>query len=216
MLNLEDLKSRVLLLLGDEEGTRFGGELVENAIRQGLAHLDEKIPQILTIESLVATGGRDQTLSGLENPIHLVEVRLKTALGETVRTSLEYAYTLQGTSAALHFSGLRYPQAGEILEAVYAACHKLAGLDDAESSSLPDSAAGALETCCAAQACLLRAAAVVEAYGARPGESTRLVEQSRMWMEAADTALAKLHNQGQFGYPAGFALDAWDQDGGLR
>ena len=115
----------------------------------------------------------------------------------------------------LHFGGGLIPQTGDRFLVHYAAGNILAGLDEAETTSLPEAAIPALECASAGMACLLRSAAVSEAYGARPGESNRLTQQSRLWLDAAEKSLASLQSRQEFDSPRGFALDAWDKGGRL-
>jgi len=203
------------LILGDAAGDRFGEDLLECAIRQALTRVDERLPLVRTSALVISTPGRDQTLEGLEKPLYLVKVmRLTGTDGSEEEIRGGYTYTLNGSTGNLHFCGVDFPTVGETLRITYAAANTLSGLEDAETTSLPESAASALEMLSAGMACLLRAAAVVESYGARTGESARMVEQSRLWMELANQNLEKLKSLQEFAFPAGFALDQWDQEGG--
>ena len=207
--NLEDVKTRVRQILDDAEGTRFSDSLLENAVRQALTRLDEALPLIGILDITRTDSGRDQVLTGLTDPLYLINV-IK------IESEIRYGFTctLAGDNVALHFSGPVIPRAGESLRVSYASRNTLDGLDEAEVTTVPDSALTALHYACASAACLLRAASVSEAYGARPGESARLVEQSKVWMETAERDLQNMKNQQEFAYPAGFALDRWDREAG--
>ena len=210
MLTLENTINHVRQVLDDAAASRFSDDLLESAVRQALARIDESMPLVSNAELEVVTGGRDQALADMENCLYLIDLHTENAPdGE-----LEYVYTLQGGTIQLHFSGVYTPQAGEILTLTVAGRNTLSGLDGALTTSLPESAAAALEFGAAGFACLLRAAVVAEAYGARPGESARLVEQSRLWLEQCANALQALKNLQEFGFPPGFKLDAWDRRGG--
>ena len=215
MNNLASTITRIRQLLDDAEGDRFGDELLENAIRITLSGIDEKLPRVTAVEHTLVTTGRDQTLTGLTRPLYLIEVKRVTDPSSESEEALltEYAYTLGASEAALHFSGNTVPQAGEKLRLKYASQNTLSGLDDEATTTLPDPAAVALELGSAGNACLLRAAAISEAYGARPGESNRLLDQSRLWQEQFQRALTSLKSLQEFGFPPGFALDQWDQKG---
>jgi hypothetical protein len=214
MINLETLKSRVRLLLDDAGAVRFSEDLLESAARLALHGLDEKLPLALTTTLEVSTAGRDQSLSGIEGCLYLVSLGILTPSAETEEEiKIEYSYVLQSGTLSIHFSGIRVPQNGETLRIRYAAQNTLSGLDEATTTSLPDSAAVALEFGCAGYACLLRASALSEAYGARPGESARMVDQSRLWFEQFNLAMNSLRNSMEYGYPDGFVLDQWDRKG---
>jgi hypothetical protein len=214
MLNLERIEIRVRQLLDDSDGTRFNENLVENAIRQALNRMDEQVPQVCTIEKTVTGSGKEQVLDGLHSPLYILEAMIVSA--QQKKTALEFTYTLSGESACLNFGEKRYPLQGETLKVTYACANTLSGLDEATVTSLPHGAEITLEFFAAGLACLLRSAAMAEAYGARPGESTRLVEQSRLWMEAAEKSMAGCKNLQTFGFPPGFALDSWERKGGAK
>jgi hypothetical protein len=215
MIQLETTQNRVRQILADADGARYSDDLLVNAVRMALRGIDEKLPQVLARSFTVSTPGRDQVLTGLENCLYLVSLTLVNADGaDAKKVELETSYTLQNGVSSLRFSGRRFPRVGEMLQIKYASPHTLAGLDGAEATSLPDGFAAALEFGSAGYACLLRAAVLSEAYGARQGESARLLEQSRLWLEQSSAALEAAKTWQEFGFPPGFALDAWDRKGG--
>lgn len=220
MPTIEDIRNRVRQILDDASGDRFSGAMLENAIRQALARLDEKLPLIRSLDQPITNSGRDVTLTGLMNPLYLIKVcilpveagSMPSASGgcaQEIKTG--YSYSLQGTTGSLHFNGPSFVSEGECLRVTYAAQNTLTGLDGAAETSLPDAASTALETGAASFACLLRAASLAEAYGARAGESARLVEQSKLWKQLSEESLSKLKTFQPFEFPAGFALDQWDR-----
>jgi hypothetical protein len=213
MQTIESIKNRVRQILDDAAGARFSDNLLENAIRQALARLDEKLPLLRTLDQQISTAGREVTLTGMDHPLYLVEVTIMSTsaggCGQEIKKG--YSYTLQGDSGSLHFNDTTFLNAGETLRVTYAAQNTLSGLDGSTTTSAPEAAGTALETGSASFACLLRAASLAEAYGARTGESARLVEQSRLWQELSDESLTKLKNFQAFDYPSGFSLDQWDR-----
>jgi hypothetical protein len=213
MQTIESIKNRVRQILDDAAGARFSDTLLENAIRQALARLDERLPLLRTLDQQISTAGRDVTLTGMDHPLYLIEVTIvPTSAGGCVQAlKTGYSYTLQGAAGSLHFNDATFLNAGETLRVTYAAQNTLSGLDDATTTAVPEAAATALETGSASFACLLRAANLAEAYGARTGESARLVEQSRLWQELSDESLNKFKNYQPFDYPCGFSLDQWDR-----
>lgn len=212
MLTLASITNRVRQVLDDTDASRFSDDLLKNAVRQALARIDESLPRVLTAELEVVTAGRDLSLAGMERCQYLIS--MTRAEADDLDPEMEYVYTLQTDTIQLHFSGTYVPQAGETLCLKIAARNTLSGLDDETTTSLPESAGASLEFGTAGFACLLRAAAVAEAYAARPGESARLVEQGRFWLEQCTNALESLKTLQEFGYPPGFKLDAWDRKGG--
>jgi len=215
MPTLEDIKNRVRQILDDASDDRFSSAMLKNAIRQTLARLDEKLPLICTLDQSITVAGRDITLTGLVHPLYVIEVNiLPEAGGCAHKIRMGYSYSLQGTSASLHFNDTSLLSVGAYLRVTYAAQNTLTGLDGEAESSLPDAASMALETGAASFACLLRAASLAETYGARAGESARLVEQSKLWKQVSEEALSKLKTFQPFEFPAGFSLDQWDETGG--
>lgn len=220
MPTLEDIRNRVRQILDDTSGDRFSSVMLDTAIRQALARLDERMPLIRSLDLQITTSGRDVTLTGLDHPLYLIEVYIlpastgsmpASAGGSKQEAKTGYSYSLQGTSGSLHFNGTSLLSVGECLRVTYAAQNTLTGLEGATETSLPDAASEALETGAASFACLLRAASLAETYGARAGESARLVEQSKLWKQISEESLSKLKTFQHYEFPAGFALDKWDQ-----
>ena len=111
------------------------------------------------------------------------------------------------------FKGRHRPLSGEKLRISYAVGYTLTGLDDAETTTLPSRAESALVGGAAGHAALLRASALIEAYGPRSSEITQLMEVSRQRLEEFSKALASLKMLQEFGYPPGFRLDEVDSPG---
>ena len=217
MPTIEDIRNRVRQILDDASGDRFSSAMLENAIRQALARLDEKLPLIRNLEQPITTPGRDVTFTGLVHPLYLVEVCIMPEAESHAReVKTGFSYTLQDTSGSLHFNDPVVLSVGGCLRVTYAAQNTLTGLDGSVETSLPDAACAALETSAASFACLLRAASLAETYGARVGESARLVEQSKLWKQLSEESLSKLKTFQPFEFPDGFALDPWDEGGGLK
>ena len=96
----------------------------------------------------------------------------------------------------------------------YAASYPRAGLDAAAATTLPARYESALVTGAAGHACLLRATALIGAYGSRTDEVTRLMEMSRLHLQEFSLVLGQLKTVQEFGFPAGFPLDDQDTGGG--
>ena len=212
MITLTTLKTRVSQVLDDPGGVRFGSEMLEEAIRLALETLNIKLPRLERAEITVVASGRDQTLPDLEDMLYLVSLTLN--LGQNSVRELEpeseFSYLFRSGQPAIHFSGRLVPQAGDTLSVTYAARHTLEGLDEAAASTVPLAYFGALINGAAGHACLLRAARLAEAYGARPAEANQLLEISRLRLEGFNFTLTNLKVLQEFGFPPGFALDADD------
>ncbi|MRR32270.1 hypothetical protein EG834_18520 [bacterium] len=213
MQTIESIKTRILQILNDEGGTRYSDLMLENAIRQAMGRLNDNLPLIRKVEQEMTSESRQVTLTGLVKPLFIIKVSLLSADNESPAREIKngYEYHLQGSTCLLDFNGSTIPQIGETLQIIYAAQHLLSGLDGSSESTIPDSAAAALENSAVSFAYMLRAASLLGVYGARAGESVQLAEQSKVWKELAETALKKLKTCQPFEYPEGFVLDRWDK-----
>jgi len=216
MQTIESIKIRVKQMLNDEEGARFSDLMLENAIRQAMGRLDDHLPLMRKIEHVVTSEGREVTLTGLIKPLFIVQVSVGTSgsNGPSREIKNGYEYNLQGPACLLEFNASYLPKIGETLRVTYAAQNLLSGLDDAVESTLPESAAAAVESSAVSFATMLRAASLLGVYGTKAGEAAQLAEQSKIWKELAEAALNKLRTYQPFEYPDGFALDQWDRSGG--
>jgi hypothetical protein len=210
--NLISLVDRVRQLLNDAEKKRFPDDLLTCAIRQALELIDVRLPQTITAQVTVETSGRDQTLGDLNGCLYLVSISypFSSSTGRELEPGTHFAYRMNAGVPNLHFHDDIIPQAGEVLLITYAAPNTIEGLDDTAATTLPLACEAALVNGAAACACSLRAASLLEAYGSRPEESARLLETSRVGMEQFNHMLDGLKMLQEFGYPPGFALDAWD------
>lgn len=216
MQTIESIKIRVKQMLNDEEGARYSNLMLENAIRQAMGRLDDHLPLMRKLEHLITSEGREVTLTGLINPLFIIHVSVLPSgtSGPIREVKNGYEYSLQGSTCLLEFNSSYMLKVGETLRVTYAAQQLLSGLDGAVESTLPESAAAAVESSAVSFAYMLRTASLSGVYGTKAGESAQLAEQSKVWKELAEAALSKLRSYQPFEYPDGFALDQWDRPGG--
>ena len=143
----------------------------------------------------------------------MISARFKQGRGPELEPGAGFTYQMEDGELQLHFSGRRVPRAGEGLRISYAARYTLEGLDGAAATTLPDRCESALVTGSAGHACLLRATGLIEAYGPRSTDLTRLMEAGRAYLQQFSQALGMLKVLQEFGYPPGFALDEHDRQG---
>jgi hypothetical protein len=212
MITLSTLKLRVLQVLDDPNGTRFGSGLLDESVRLALDALDQRLPRLANVELAVTAAGRDQPITGIEDCLYLVSLYLsqEDRLSREMEPETEFSYLFREGLPTLHFSGRLYPKGGETLHITYAARHTLQGLDGTAATSLPAAYETALVNGAAGQACLLRAARLVESYGVRSNEAPRLMELSRLHLDSFERTLNSLKVLQEFGFPPGFALDSED------
>lgn len=217
MITLTALNPRILQALQDPAGKRYDEPTLAEAVRQALDLINQRLPYIITRDFTVTTGGRSQALTGLENCLYLVSLCVNPVECSTeLEPEYGFSYRFQNGAPTLHFPGIACPQVGDVLRVTCALPHTLSGLDDATETTLPPACVNALVDGASAQACLMRAANLTEAYGARTVEVTRLLDLSRSLMERFDQSLGQFKTLQTFGFPPGFALDADDHQTGRR
>jgi len=214
MTKLTSLAARVRLLLNDPDAVRFSDSLITSAIRQALELIDIRLPQVLTEEITAGAFSRDLQLTGVTGCLYLVKLIVNSPdTSRKLEPGTHFLYQVESGIPTLHFLGNFIPQAGMVLQVHYAAAHTIEGLDGASSTSLPEICEPALVNGAAGSAYALRAASLVESYGTRAEDAGRLMETSRLFMEHFDQMLKGLKLLQEFGFPPGFALDAWDANG---
>ena len=114
-------------------------------------------------------------------------------------------------AAWLRFADGTTPAAGEQARLTYAARHTLAGLDGAETGSVPEAHEGVIALGAAVFAALQRIHRLAGSIGAPPAEPERLRELAEKYLERFNLELFSLKSvQPVQGFPAGFNLDEWD------
>lgn len=214
MSDYSTIKTRVLQLLGDPDGVRYDDATLQEALRQALTAYTRSCPQIRSQVLTLAADGREHSLAELTNPpLFLLEVIHPYLNGSTdyhrSRPTCSLAYT--GGTAWLHFPAEITPQAGEQVRVGYGTSHTLAGLDDAETSSVPESHEAVLAMGAAVFAALQRVHQTAGSYGIKEAEPGRLRELASSYLERFNLALLSLRTaQSLQGFPPGFKLDEWD------
>jgi hypothetical protein len=215
MITLTALSSRILQALQDPAGKRYDEPTLAEAARQALDLINPRLPNIITCDFTVTTTGRSQVLTGLENCLYLVSLCVNPGEGSSeLEPENGFSYRFQNGVPTLYFPGIAYPQVGDVLRVTCALPHTLSGLDDETETTLPPACVNALVDGAAGQACLMRATALTEAYGARTVEVTRLLDLSRTLMVRFDQSLSQFKTLQTFGFPPGFGLDADDSQTG--
>lgn len=212
MSTLTSLAASVRQLLNDPLEKRFSADLLTCAIRQALQSFDLHLPQTLVATVTIASSGRSQTLTGITGCLYLLNLVSPAAPSQSrLEPETHFSYRVTAGVPSLHFHGEFIPQPGDVLEVHYAAANTIEGLDGAAATTLPAVSEPAFTAGAAAAACSLRAGSLAESYGARPEDAARLLETSRSWQQRFEHMLTGLKVLQEFGYPPGFALDAWDR-----
>jgi hypothetical protein len=215
MTTLTDLKARALQVLSDTQGTRYNSNLMDEAFTQALDRLNLRLPRLMVLNLSITTPGRDQPIPDMERCLFIVSVCLvnPTQLTRELQPDSEFTFQRIDALPALHFTGARYPLAGDALQIQYAQAFTLADID---AGTLPLTYETALVTGAAGQANLMRASQLIEAYGNRSDDTPRLLEVGRLRLDSFEALLSALRVQQDFSSPPGFALDKFDRNGSGR
>lgn len=208
-MQLSDLISRLRTVLADPLATCFSDSVLEEAIRQALQEVDNRMPQVIQMDKTVTVSGRDQALDGLIDPLYLVSIRFADDEDE-LEPGLHFTYQLSNGVLMAHFTGSRVPEVGEILKINYASRHTVGGLDGAASTSLTDGMLSALVNGAEGHACVLRTHALQGASGVKSSEVGELLTIAQIRLDQFQKNLADLKIYQEFGFPQGFRLDRWD------
>ena len=213
MTKIEDISARVRLQLDDPDAKRFSDDLLLAALRQALEQINLALPRSRTYTWTVTVTGRDQVLEGLNDCLFITRITLQSegTSGSELEPETHFTYSLRDGIPGLHFHGAYVPQTGSVLNIDYAAGYLIEGLDTAGSTTLPAACEAALVSGTAAQACYLRAGSLLESYGTREGESSRLAAIGDLWQKVFDRSIRGLKVMQEFGFPPGFPLDQWDE-----
>ncbi len=132
MITLTTLEPRLLQVLQDPGAKRYDCGTLEEAVRQGLDLLNQRLPNLISSDVIVATAGRDQPLTDLGNCF------TGTSVPQPVRhcwpragTGSEFSYLMQDGQPVCIFSGRVIPNCGDVLRVTCADGHTLTGLDSA-------------------------------------------------------------------------------------
>jgi len=213
MFTLTELIARVRTLLNDPNSLRFSDETLQEGARHALQTFSDRLPRELELEFTVVESGRSQTLSGLDAPLYLMHIAYPASTSDLLEPDANFSYRMLDGQPVVHFLGGLVPQAGELLRVAYAAPHTLGGLDAPAETTLPDGAFTAMVNGTAGHASLLRAHALLETSGVRPGDVDRLLKLAQLRLDLFEKNLADLQIFQEFGFPPGFALDQWDNHG---
>jgi hypothetical protein len=208
MTDLAGLKARVLNLLGESSEGRFGAATLQEALRQALAAYNQNSPQMLESTLTLATGGREQALSGLTAPLFIHKL---VQPAQEPNSEVPFQFFVRAGQPVMVIGGDEVPQAGAVYGVEYASAHTVKDLDGAAATSLPAMHEGLLVRGAAGFAALIRQAQISEAHGGRTADGSRLEALGRGWLVDFQAALAGVKATTQLHeYPAGFRLDVWD------
>ncbi|MEN6403534.1 MAG: hypothetical protein ABFD94_16455, partial [Armatimonadia bacterium] len=203
MTKLTDINTQLRSLLEDNEAKRFSDSLLGVALGQALDEINQRLPRLLSAQYTVTVSGRDQLLSTLTDCRYIVSVTIPEDGGGSRELEPEtcFTYLLTGGVPTLHFLGAQLPAAGDRFTIRYTAGYTIEGFAGQLVTTLPAEMENALVNGAAAQACFLRAGSLVERYGSRGNESSRLTQIGNLWRATFERTLNELKVLQEFGFP---------------
>jgi hypothetical protein len=217
MMNRDDFHTSMLVLLGDESGERFGSGLLDEALGQAMTAYSHSAPRLLSGTLALTHAGQLQSLAALSGMQEVVELVFPYDAAALVYRpyAQPWQFAWRDGSPVLWIGGAPEPQAGEVLHVTYTAAHTIAGLDGAETTTLPQEHEAALSGGAAAQAANGRALRLVEAHGSRTGEAEKWLACALPLERRFGSFLDSLRSGGRVRPPVwrqgmGWRLDGWD------
>jgi hypothetical protein len=206
------LKTRVLQNLNDALAVRYPDLAIQEAMRLALSAYNSALPQIKSSVITVSTAGVTQSLSTLTTLTKVIALIYPYIAGMDEKPTQNIAYFVYfDAGVPMLYMPSVSPAVDEKIKLVYYATHLISGLDAGESTTLPPHHETQFCEGVCSFACKTRAHALLEAFGDRSADYTRLMEQGQEWEDKFNTFLAQNSPAQQFAFPAGFKLDQWDK-----
>jgi hypothetical protein len=170
--------------LGDADALRYNAATLDDALRDALTTLSLEVPLILEATVNVGESGNECTLEALTRVTQVLSVCYPWDGMQSVTPMLRswVFYWKSGIPALRLFRGSF--SAGESIRLSYCALHRLAGLDGAAATTVPDSLQALLGLGAAARAASMRAAALLEAHGSPASDHNQLFALGQNWWQS--------------------------------
>mgnify|MGYP005824350585 CR=1 FL=1 len=210
MTDLSGFSSRILQLLADPAGSKFPQAQITEALRMTLSDFSQANPVLAsTVLTLPAASKLIDltTLTGLLYPIKISCPYLDDSAEET---ETPFHFYLAGGIPTIALDSDTTPTAGDQAKIVFAKAHTIQSLDAAPDTSILTVHDSMIVVGAAAYALDLRAAQLMEAYGQRSIDITRILTLAVNYHTRWETYLATLKSYTWSLFPRGFALDQWD------
>ncbi len=214
MTDLAGFRTRARQVLGDPAGTRFGDDLLDEALQWALAAYGKVLPQVKVGCLTVTTAEREQSLAELAGLVNILEVNYPYVNGGSLPLVFEKWYFYMREAAGyLYLGGGRAPRVGDVLRLVYTTRHTITGLNGAEQTSIPGTDEYMFANGAAGKAAMTRGVHLVEAYGNRISEPQKLQNWAEKMVMTFLSDLNTLKRSPLFAVlsPAGWRLDEWDR-----
>ena len=193
--------ARLAARLQDPDSIRFSEEDLLEATRRAVDAFSRARPRLLVAVCTLTVTSPTQVLETLTDPLQIIRVRhpWQSAASSPIRT--DWLLSWEDCLPVLTFANDPLPASGEQVEVLYAARHHMDGLDGAEISTFSASWLDTLLDGAAGYALQQRALALAGSAGARPGECTRLSEESVLALRGFQSELICLAREAPTGPP---------------
>jgi len=182
----------VRVLLNDPNGSRYSEDLLDEALREALSIFSTAFPVGMLVTFDVPQTANELSLAALQ-PVHqLIMLWYPFDEDDPDLAPLEdvHFYRPNGVPV-VRWNGGQFEQ-GQAVQVYYSGTHTLAGLDDAEATTLPRSSEEAIRLGMAGFAAQARAAQLIEQHGALTSDQKALVDLSREWLAGFEKRCQKL------------------------
>jgi len=190
-MNQSEFHTRIQLFLQDPDSTRFSSALLDSALRQALNHFSLAVPRIHKTELMVIVDSSEYTLNTVSGLTQVLALWYPWCEGDLPTPPLQEWYLYWQSGVPVLRLRDRIFEEGTALKLFYAANHTIQGLDDAESSSIPEGLQETLALGAAGKAALMRAAHLVESVGSPASDRDQLFQLGQLWWQGFKARLSE-------------------------
>lgn len=207
MTDFADLSTRVLVTLGDVGGVKYDSDTLQESFRTVLGYFDRYYPSIATETLTLEDTNREVELDILVNPRSIINiVSPPDSPNHQSDYSPPYYVYFKGATPWVKFLGTYTPVIGNEFLITYSTSHTIDGLDDAEVTTVQYDLLELLIEGVAAYAKKIRAMDLIEEYGTRTPDVTKLFDRSSLDWNQFIANLSGLHSFQMTGFPKGFDI----------
>ena len=190
-MDQSEFQNQMRLFLQDTDSTRYSSDLLDSSLRQALNHFSLAVPRVNKAELMVIIDSTEVTLNSLSTLTQVLALWYPWCDGDLPTPPLQDWYLYWQSGVPVLRLNERIFEEGTTLKLFYAANHTITGLDDAESTSVPEVMQEMLALGAAGKAAQLRAAHLVESYGSPASDRNQLLQLGQLWWEGFKARLTE-------------------------
>lgn len=181
MMKLSDYQGQMRILLGDENGRRFGENVLNMGLQEALLEYERVFPRKTFLTALVQrVEGKTLILSFVPEADQALYSLRRIGDGK----ALDFVeYRMENCSSLSLREEINPFQEGDSALLEVGIPHVIKGLYEASASSVPDGHALMVSSGAAGYALLVRARAVTEVFGKRPEDGQNMSAQGQRLIE---------------------------------